>query len=47
LVDPVGEWFSEESVVAAGVVEVGGGVDERRGAGGMSVGPVGPGVERV
>ncbi len=47
LVDPVGEWFGEESVVAAGVVEVVGGVDEGGGAWGVSVGPVGPGVEGV
>ncbi len=47
LVDPVGEWFGEECVVAAGVVEVVGGVDERGGAWGVSVGPVVPGVEGV
>ncbi len=33
--------------MAAGVVEMVGGVGERGGAGGMSVGPVGPGVEGV
>lgn len=47
LMDPFGEWFGEECVVAAGVVEVLGGVDEGSGAWGVSVGPVGPGVEGV
>ena len=36
LVDPGGEWFGEECVVAAGVVEVVGGVDEGGGAWGVS-----------
>lgn len=31
VVDPCGEWFGEGSVVAAGVVEVAGGVDESGG----------------
>jgi hypothetical protein len=44
---PGGEWFGEQAVVAAGVVEVVGGVDECGGAWGVSVGPVGPGVEGV
>ena len=43
--DPVGEGVGEECVVAAGVVEVVGGVDECGGAWGVSVGPFGPGVE--
>lgn len=38
-VDPCGEWFGEECVVAAGVVEVLSGVDECGGAWGVSVGP--------
>lgn len=44
---PGGEGFGEECVVAAGVVEVVGGVDECGRAWGVSVGPVGPGVEGV
>ena len=47
LVDPGVEGYGEEGVVAAGVVEVVAGVDELGGAGGVSVGPVGPGVEGV
>ncbi len=43
--DPFGEWFGEECVVAAGVVEVLGGVDEGSGAWRVSVGPFGPGVD--
>ena len=44
---PGGEGFGEECVVAAGVVEVVGGVDEGGGSGVVSVGPFGPGVEGV
>ena len=47
LVDPGLERLGEDRVVLAGVVEVVGGVDELGGAWGVSVGPVGPGVEGV
>lgn len=47
IVDPGGEWPGEECVLAAGVVEVVGGVDECGGVRGVAVGPVGPGVEGV
>ena len=39
---PGGEGLGEECVVATGVVEVVGGVDEGGGAWGVAVGPVGP-----
>ena len=47
LIDPGHQRLGEECVVAAGVVEVVGGVDEGGGTWGVSVGPVGPGVEGV
>jgi hypothetical protein len=47
LVDPGGEWFGEGSVVAVGVVEVLGGVDEGGWWWGVSGGPGVPGVEGV
>ena len=47
LVDPCGEWFGEGSLVAAGVMEVVGGVDELGGWWGVSGGPGVPGVEGV
>ena len=47
LVDPGGEKFGEGSMVAAGVVEVLGGVDEGGGWWGVPGGPGVPGVEGV
>lgn len=47
VVDPCGEWFGEEPVVTAAVVEVVGGVDELGGWWGVSDGPGVPGVESV
>jgi hypothetical protein len=46
-VDPVGEGFGEECVLSACPVELAGGVDQRGGSEGVSVGPVGPVVEGV
>ena len=47
LVDPGCQWSGEAGMVAAGVLELAGGVDESSGRGVLADGPLLPGVEGV